>query len=493
MKQLTELVFIPHTARGHMASMLEFAKLLLARDDRLCITVLIMKFPLEPNLAAYADSVAASFDSERINFIDITQNITFTETNFMICLDLFIENQKQFVKTAVSELVTRSKGSDSPRTLAGFVVNTAYSTMIDVANEFGVPAYGFWPGTAGWLGLNLHLQALQDEKYNKDVTELENHVKRGAAEVVGPSFVNPVPASVVPSVVFDKAASNIFTNGARRLRMTKGIVVNTFMELESHAIRSVFPCVESPTVYPVGPILNLTGDGGHAFSSSSSYSTTTDDQNDDNLIIKWLDDQPSLSVIFLCFGSGGSLGGDQLKEIGSALERTGFRFLWCLRHSSPNGDYDPKQVLPEGFLDRTAKVGKVIRWAPQVKVLSHTAVGGFVSHCGWNSLLESLWFGVPVATWPLFADQQLNAFEMVRELELAVEIKMDYKLSWGKESVLVSAKEIEIGIRRVMEGDSDIRRRVKEMSEKGRKALMEGGSSHSSLGRFINNVFDNLP
>ena len=87
-------------------------------------------------------------------------------------------------------------------------------------------------------------------------------------------------------------------------------------------------------------------------------------------------------------------------------------------------------------------MGKVIGWAPQVAVLGHEAVGGFVSHCGWTALLESLWGGVPVATWPMYAEQQMNAFEMVRELGLAVEIKIDYAKDFGVEEVLVTAEEI---------------------------------------------------
>ncbi|KAF2293824.1 hypothetical protein GH714_005072 [Hevea brasiliensis] len=168
--------------------------------------------------------------------------------------------------------------------------------------------------------------------------------------------------------------------------------------------------------------------------------------------MRWLDDQPPSTVVFLCFGSKGSFSQNQVKEIACALEHSGHRFLWSLRRparpgllASPSDYEDPQEVLPEGFLDRTTGIGKVIGWAPQVAVLAHPAVRGFVSHCGWNSILESIWFVVTIATWPLFAEQQFNAFEMVVvELGLAVEIKMDYRNDSG---VIVNCDEIERGIR----------------------------------------------
>ncbi|KAJ0027912.1 hypothetical protein Pint_36707 [Pistacia integerrima] len=209
--------------------------------------------------------------------------------------------------------------------------------------------------------------------------------------------------------------------------------------------------------------------------------------------MEWLDDQPRSSVVFLCFGSTGSFDEDQVKEIASALEHSGHGFLWSLRQPPSKGhigypsDYTKlTDVLPEGFLDRTAKIGKVIGWAPQVSILAHEAIGGFVSHCGWNSVLESVWFGVPIATWPMYVDQQFNAFEMVIELGLAVEIKMDYiKEISGNSLTIVSAEDIEKGIKKLMKGNGEIKKRMVEMSEKSRKALMEGGSSFSSLGFFI--------
>ncbi|KAK8981373.1 hypothetical protein V6N11_060045 [Hibiscus sabdariffa] len=127
----------------------------------------------------------------------------------------------------------------------------------------------------------------------------------------------------------------------------------------------------------------------------------------------------------------GCFGVDQVKEIAYALEQSGHRFLWSLRQPTKvfSGKDHEKvpEVLPEGFLDRTAEIGKVIGWAPPVDILGHPAIGGFTSHYGWNSKLESIWFGVSIAAWPLYAEQQLNALTLVKELGLAVEIKMDYK------------------------------------------------------------------
>jgi len=100
-----------------------------------------------------------------------------------------------------------------------------------------------------------------------------------------------------------------------------------------------------------------------------------------------------------------------------------------------------------------------------------------VSHCGWNSIVESLWYGVPIDTWPVYAEQQMNVFEMVRELGLAVEIRLDYMMGGD----LVRAEEVESGVTILMNNSDEIRRKVKEMSEMYRVALMDNGSSYTNL------------
>jgi hypothetical protein len=289
-------------------------------------------------------------------------------------------------------------------------------------------------------------------------------------------------------MVFKQESLTIFLEHARIMREARSILVNTFLEFESYAVHSLSDG-KNPPVYPVGPIVKHVGD---------ARDLPSDESKD---IMEWLDDQPPSSVMFLCFGSWGSFCGKQVIEIACALEHCGHRFLWSLRKpssqkvkvESPSDYLNFQEILPEGFLDRTIKIGKVIGWAPQVKILAHPAVGGFASHCGWNSTLESVRFGVPVATWPLYAEQQFNAFQMVIDLGLAVEIKMDYRRDFlGDNEIIVSSDDIVKAIKHVMEEDGEVRKKVKEMSRISEKSLKDGGSSFSSLGRLIEDMIDNI-
>ena len=486
MMKKAELVFVPLPVIGHIVSILEFAKLLVHRDDRFFITVLVMNLPFLQHSAvnSHIRSVSESV-SERIQFIHLPQlpfnfsisNSEKLSSTYAVCCS--VEDQKPVVRNAVKQLLTTR--SESTR-LAGFVFDLLCTSLGDVADESGVPSYVFFPPSAAFLDLMFHLQALHDHQ-DVDVTELVD----SDAELVLPSFVNSVPARVLPSSLANKegGGSTVILNSARRLRGKKGIIVNTCMELESHAISSFLDHGTSPPIYPVGPMLNL---------KHRKHLEHNDDTNMD--ILNWLDDQPPSSVVFLCFGSNGVFPLDQVKEIAQALEHGQHRFLWSLRQPPPNGEIaipsnytNLEEVLPQGFLDRTAGIGKVIGWAPQSLVLDHPSIGGFVSHCGWNSILESLWCGVPIATWPIYSEQQFNAFQLVKELGLAIEISIDYKIDNPR---LVRAEKIENGIRSLMNDDTKVRRRAKEIKENIRNTLIEGGSSYTCLARLIEDMITNI-
>ncbi|KAL0307112.1 UNVERIFIED_CONTAM: UDP-glycosyltransferase 71E1 [Sesamum radiatum] len=388
-KTKAELVFIPSPGRGHLLATVDMAKLLIDRDQRLSVTVLVIKPSFDPNSSAHSYTPESN---SRIRFIGITNvnSLSMSMSSPLTFHEQFIENHKDPVRNWVTKIV-QDFGPDCG--LAGFVIDMFCTAMIDVANEFDVPTYMFFTSGASALGLMFHFQGLRDYQ-NQDVTVYEN----SSEELSIPSYKLPVPAKLLPALMFKKdGGSSLFLDYAKRFRETKGIVVNTFLELESHSMKSLSEDGNIPPVYSVGPILH------------------PDDENDRNPkyeeIMKWLHEQSDLFQTPVEY--------DNLEE-----------------------------VLPEGFLERNAGIGKVIGWAPQIDILSHRAVGGFVSHCGWNSTLESMWYGVPMAVWPLSAEQQMNAFLLVKDLGVAVEIKMDYQRNlMGGSNMFVTAEEIENGIR----------------------------------------------
>nr|XP_043629138.1 anthocyanidin 3-O-glucosyltransferase 2-like [Erigeron canadensis] len=478
-KTVAKLIFIPSPGIGHINSTIQIAKLLLKRDQRLSITVFVIKPPPGSAITNHTKSLTNKALG-RIHFVELPQDEVLPKPDPeapMTFINQFIKYHCKYVRNFVKDMMNQSSNCQ----VVGFVIDMFCVSMMDVANEFNVPTYVYFTSNAAFLGYKLHLQSLFDTK-NLDIFELSN----SDSQIRVPSFVKLVPTKVFPAVYQTQEGLDFLVYCIRKFRETKAIIVNTFLELETHAIESLSSDISFPPVYAVGPVLNLDGISGEV-------------QDED--VMNWLDSQPPSSVVFLCFGSIGSFDEIQVKEIARALEQSGQRFVWSLRRPSQPGnaleatnDYEnPRVVLPEGFLDRIAGVGKVIGWAPQVAILAHPAVGGFVSHCGWNSMLESIWFGVPTATWPMYAEQQMNAFEMVVELGLAVEIKLDYKkdvFNPNREVTIVTAEEIQNGIQRLME-DSKIRANVKEISKMSRETVTQGGSSYASIGCLIQDFMSN--
>ncbi|KAM0001828.1 putative flavonol 3-O-glucosyltransferase [Helianthus debilis subsp. tardiflorus] len=476
-----ELVFIPAPAVGHIMSAMEMAKVLVNRHQSLSVTVLLVNPPLSMlALTTYIESLAKKA-IERIRFIKLPQDQTLPKLDSkapLMSYYEFINTHCKYVKSILEEMINQT-GS---RRVVGLVADWFCTGMIDVANEFNLPSYVYFTSSAAFLGFMVHFETLYvDQK--QDLLKLAN----SEGEIVIPSFVNPVPMRVFPELYQKQDGLDFLICTIGSMRKAKGILINTFLELESHAI-NWFSGTNFPPVYPVGPLLNLDSVAGKA---------------DDTDVFRWLDSQPRASVVLLCFGSMGCFDEAQLKEIARGLERSGHRFVWSVRRPPPleqsfevlPDDYDdPRVVLPDGFLERTSGVGKVIGWAPQVSLLAHEAVGGFVSHCGWNSMIESLWFGVPTATLPIYCEQQMNAFEMVVDLGLAVDLKLDYKINVINpegDTVIVMEEEIERGIRSVME-DNEMRAKVKEMSKMSRATVVEGGSSYTSVGYLIKDMMRNI-
>ncbi|KAK7321345.1 hypothetical protein VNO77_31899 [Canavalia gladiata] len=460
MKEKAEIIFLPSPGIGHLTSSLEFSQVLINRYSHISITILCIKFPLTPFSDSYIRSILAS--QPQIKLIDLPQ-VEPPQFDIMKSPEYYIwafmESLKPHVKATLQSILSSYSNSESNH-VVGLVLDFFCLSMVEVGNDLGIPSYFFMTSNVGFSSLALSL-------LKRQIEDVFNH---SDPEFLLPGFPDPVPPSVLPDPCFNKDGYFAYYKLAQRIRDTKGIIINSFSELEQNAIDALSDG-QTPPIYAVGPLIDLKGPPNPNL-----------DQAQHDKILKWLDVQPPSSVVFLCFGSMGSFGPSQTKEIALALQRSGVKFLWAMR-SPPTTDY-AHRTLPEGFLEWMEGRGMICCWAPQVEVLAHKAIGGFVSHCGWNSILESLWFGVPILTWPIYAEQQLNAFMMVRQFGLAVELRVDYRMG----SDLVMAEEIEKGLKQLMDRDNIVHKKVKEVKEMARNAVLNGGSSFISIGKLIDGM-----
>jgi hypothetical protein len=457
-----EIAIISTPGIGNFLPAVEFATQLTKTHPTFSATILIIDLPERPLVNDYVNSLSPSENLRFLHLPPADSPSPEQSQSSIGYLSLVIQNYKSQVKLALTELTRNSVP------LVGLIVDMFCTSMIDIADELGIPSYLYFASPATFLQFMLHLPSL-DSKVNSELTQL--------TQLALPGFTNSVPLKVLPNFFLHRNDDGYswFLHHACRYKETKGIVINTFLELEPFALNSL---TDSPPVYPVGPLIDHVGPAGSQL-----------DRFNHEKVIKWLDNQPLLSVVFLCFGSMGSLSVNQIQEIAIGLEKTGYRFLWSIRELAkeakgklelPTNYTNLEDVLPDGFIGRTEKIGLVCGWVRQVNILAHKAIRGFVSHCGWNSILESLWYGVPIATWPIYAEQQMNAFEMVKELNLAVDIRVDYRTG-----DLVLSSEIAEGILKLMKGDDTVKQNLQEMSKKCRNALSENGSSYASLTRLV--------
>lgn len=197
----------------------------------------------------------------------------------------------------------------------------------------------------------------------------------------------------------------------------------------------------------------------------------------------WLDKQDLNSVIYVSFGSTTTLSKEQINELAFGLEQSGQKFIWVLRGADKKGGDNIENVergsnfdLPDGFEDRIKATGLGFiekNWAPQLEILAHESVGGFMSHCGWNSCIESISMGVPMAAWPIHSDQPRNTVLITKVLKIGIVVR-----DWVNRDKLLSAVKIENAVRNLMgsaEGD-ELRRRVAEMSDAVKKSVMNGAN-----------------
>ncbi|XP_027337373.1 hydroquinone glucosyltransferase-like [Abrus precatorius] len=447
------VAMMPSPGMGHLIPMIEFAKRL-TRHHNLHVTFLI---PTNAPPSKPQTTLCSSL-SRAISHLFLPQ----------VPLSDLPPNTK--IETLISLTVLRSLPSlrhslAALHRVAALVVDSFGTDAFDVAGELNIPSYLYFSSPGMVLSFAFYLPRLDKEvqcEY-KDLVEPVNIP--GCVPIHGKDFAEPLQDR-------NNDAYNTLLYHCKRFSLAKGIIENSFPELEPQVIKWLLKEEQGrPPVYPVGPLVN-------------EDIAQTEEQC---LCLKWLDEQPRGSVVFVCFGSGGTLSRAQTEELALGLEMSEKRFLWvakCPDDYIPNASYftvdsdpDPLDFLPNGFLERTEGRSLVVpNWAPQAQVLSHGSTGGFVSHCGWNSILESVVNGVPLVAWPLYAEQKMNAVLVTEDIKVALRPNV-------RANGLVEREEIASVVKKLMEGEEGkkLLHRMKELKVAAAIALGENGSSNEQI------------
>ncbi|KAF9602082.1 hypothetical protein IFM89_024849 [Coptis chinensis] len=455
-QQTPHIIIHPSPGMGHLIPLAEFAKRLVLLHD-FTVTLVI---PIENNFPTESMKLFLIVLPEGIDYIFLP-SVNFddlphdTRAEARICL---------LMNRSIPLLRHTFMNITSTNHVVALVVDLFGSEAFEVAREFKVPPYMFFPASAMSLSLLLHLQEL-DETYDCEFRDIPEPIKLpGCVPFKGIDVMDGAKDKTNVAYKMVLHISTLYSSA-------EGILINTFGSLENETLKALNQ-LGKPPIFPVGPLIQL--------------KITSDDSE----CIKFLNEQPRGSVLFVSFGSGGTLSHSQLLELALGLELSGERFLWVIRSpgDATNATYfeqkieDPFDFLPNGFLDRTKGLGLVVpSWAPQIQVLSHVSTGGFVTHCGWNSILESIMHGVPLIAWPLYAEQKMNAEMITAGLKIALRPKVDEKFIVDREEVARTVK----CLMREEEGNR-IRERINELKDAGFMMLNEDGSSTKALSEVAN-------
>nr|QDH43896.1 glycosyltransferase [Crocosmia x crocosmiiflora] len=248
-----------------------------------------------------------------------------------------------------------------------------------------------------------------------------------------------------------------------------GTVVNSFFELEPDYLKCL-----GRKAWPLGPVAPIHRDN---IANAKAHDS-----------VEWLGRKSPGSTVYICFGSTGSFTRAQMQELALGLESSDHQFVWVLGK-------DGNEWIPQGFEERVSGKGLIVRgWAPQMLILNHPSVGGFVTHCGWNSCLEGVTAGLPLVTWPMnIEDHFYNERMIVDVLRIGVSVGVKKLCLKPEDRNVIEAEVVKKAVDELMgSGEAaDLRRqRARELGEKARKAVEKGGSSYVNMANLIQELID---
>ncbi|KAL0370098.1 UNVERIFIED_CONTAM: UDP-glycosyltransferase 86A2 [Sesamum angustifolium] len=329
-----------------------------------------------------------------------------------------------------------------------------------LAEKYGLLYVSFWTEAALIFTLYYHMDLLRLNGHFGCIDTREDKIKYiPGVESIEPkdltSFLQEMDTTSVCHQIIFKAFMDVKT--------ADFVLCNTVQELEHETISAL---QQKIPFFAVGPVF-LTG------FTRTTVMTSLWAESDCS---RWLDSKPQGSVLYVSFGSYAHVAKADLIEIAKGLLLSKVDFIWALRPDTVSSD--EQTPLPDGFMEETGDRGMIIPWCCQTEVLAHPAVGGFLTHCGWNSVLESIWFQVPMLCFPLYTDQFTNRKLVINDWKIGINLCDKVRLT----SVEVAEKINQLMVGKI--GD-EVRVSIKNVKSTSEKALAAGGSSEKNIDRFI--------
>jgi UDP:flavonoid glycosyltransferase YjiC (YdhE family) len=466
-------VCVPYPAQGHITPMLNVAKLLHARGFD--VTFVNTEYNQARLVRMRGAAAVAGVPGFRFATIpdglppsdddDVTQDIpSLCKYTTETCLGPF--------RRLLAELNDPATGHPPVTCVISDVV---MGFSMDAAKELGLPYVQLWTASAiSYLGYR-HYRLLLDRGLAplKDVKQLtDGYLDTPVENVPGlrsmrfrdfPSFIRTTDP--------DEYMIGYVLRETERTAGASAVILNSFGDLEGEAVEAM-EALGLPKVYTLGPLPLVAREDTPTPRSSITLSLWKEQEE----VLQWLDGKEPGSVVYVNFGSITVMTSEQMVEFAWGLAQSGMQFLWIVRRDLVKGD---TAVLPAEFLEETAGRGLMASWCPQQEVLDHPAVGAFLTHSGWNSTLESMCGGVPVISWPFFADQQTNCRYQCNEWGIGMEIDSN-----------VQRNAVAGLITEIMEGEKgkEMRKNAEEWREKAIKAAEPGGASHRNFDALVRDV-----
>ncbi|XP_006291044.2 UDP-glycosyltransferase 76F1 [Capsella rubella] len=446
------IIMFPLPFPGHFNPMIELAGIFHHRGFSVTILHTSYNFP-DPSRHAHFTLRAITHNKEGEEEDPLSQS----EASSMDLIALIRQLKQSYAEPFRQSLAAEVRGGETVCCLVSDAIwgrNTAL-----VAEEIGVRrmvlrtggASSFCAFAAFPLLRDKGYFPIQDSRLEEPVTELP------------PLKVKDLPVIKLKEPEELYRVVNDMVEGAK---LSSGVIWNTFEDLETFSLMDISSKLQVPC-FPIGPF--------HKHSNDLPPKTKN---KEDSETTEWLNKRDPQSVIYASFGSLAAIEEKEFLGIAWGLRNSEQPFLWVVRPGSVRGS-EWLESLPFGFIENFGDKGKIVKWANQLEVLAHPAIGAFWTHCGWNSTLESISEGVPMICTPCFSDQHVNARYIVDV----------WRVGMVLERSKMERKEIEKVIRSViMENGDGLKERCLELKERANICLSKEGSSSKHLDKLVSHV-----